>query len=205
MQEKRQLIWHMSFLTTGLPVLLWLWTYSQKKKGFIEQRDHEYPVTVRPRSRTRVPKIIHTRGTIIGPFTLQKEKKYSDWTEYLFKRSTETSNIGKETEKESLLFSCKAVSDSATPWTTTTLYQASLSLTISQSLLKLMSMASKMPSNHLILCCHLLLPPSIFPSIRVFANELALHIRWTNYWRKGMLLLLLLLSHFSRVRLCATP
>ena len=66
-----------------------------------------------------------------------------------------------------------------TPWTTTV--QASLSFTISQSLLKLMSIELVMPSNHLILCCLFLLP-SIFPSIRVFSNELALPIRWPKYW-----------------------
>ena len=60
--------------------------------------------------------------------------------------------------------------------------QASLSFTISWSLLKLMSIESGMPSNHLILCHPLLLLPSIFPSIRVFSNESALHIRWPKYW-----------------------
>ena len=59
--------------------------------------------------------------------------------------------------------------------------QASLSFTISQSLLKLMSIESVMPSSYLILCCPLLLP-SIFPSITVFSNESALHIRWPKYW-----------------------
>ena len=68
----------------------------------------------------------------------------------------------------------------ATPWTAA--HQASLSITNSQSLRKLMSIESVMPSNHLILCCHLLLPPSIFPRIRVFSNERALHIRWPKYW-----------------------
>ena len=58
----------------------------------------------------------------------------------------------------------------------------SLSITNSQSLLKLMSIELVMPSNHLILCHSLLLPPSIFPSIRVFSNESLLHIRWTKYW-----------------------
>ena len=66
------------------------------------------------------------------------------------------------------------------PWTTA--HQASLSITNSQSLLRLMSIDSVMPSSHLILCCPLLLPPSIFPSIRVFSNESALHIRWPKYW-----------------------
>jgi len=66
-----------------------------------------------------------------------------------------------------------------TPWTAA--LQASLSFTISQSLLKLMSIESVMPSNHLVLC-HPLLLPSIFPSIRVFSNESALRIRWPNCW-----------------------
>ena len=60
--------------------------------------------------------------------------------------------------------------------------QASLSITNSQSLLKLMSIESVMPSNHLILCHPLLLPPSIFPSIRVFSSESVLHMRWPKYW-----------------------
>ena len=68
----------------------------------------------------------------------------------------------------------------ATPWTAAC--QASLSITNSQSLLKLMSIESVMPSYHLILCHPLLLLPSIFPSIRVSFNESALCIRWPNYW-----------------------
>ena len=152
------------------------------------------------------------------------------------------------------------MSDFATPWTAAC--QASLSLTISHSLLKFMSIASVMPSNHLILCHPLLLLPSIFPTIRVFSNEWMSRIRWPKYWSLNfsislfsehsglisfridwldllavqgtlksllqhhnskasifhcsnflmvqlshpyMLLLLLLLSHFSRVRLCETP
>ena len=67
-----------------------------------------------------------------------------------------------------------------TSWTSAC--QASLSITNSQSLLKLMSIESVMPSNHLILCCPLLLLLSIFPSIRVFSSELILHIRWLKYW-----------------------
>ena len=67
-----------------------------------------------------------------------------------------------------------------TPWTAA--YKASLSITNSQSLRKLMSMESMMPSNHLILCCPLLLLPSIFPSIRVFSSESVLYIRWPKYW-----------------------
>ena len=68
----------------------------------------------------------------------------------------------------------------ATPWTVGR--QASLSFTICQSLLKLISIELVMPSNHLVLYCPALLLPSILPSIRVFFNELALCIRWTKYW-----------------------
>ena len=64
----------------------------------------------------------------------------------------------------------------------TAAHQASLSITNSRSLLKLISIESVMPSNHLILCRPLLLPPSIFHSIRVFSNESALRIRWPKYW-----------------------
>ena len=72
------------------------------------------------------------------------------------------------------------MSDPATPWTAAC--QVSLSITNSWSFLKLMSIELVMPCNHLILCRPLLLPPSIFPSIRVFSNESALHIRWPKYW-----------------------
>ena len=68
----------------------------------------------------------------------------------------------------------------ATPWTAA--WQASLSFTISWSLLKLLSIESVRPSNHLVLCCPLLLLPSIFPSIRVFSSDSVLCIRWPKYW-----------------------
>ena len=76
------------------------------------------------------------------------------------------------------LFSCVRLF--ATPWTAAR--QASLSITNSPRLLKLMSIKSVMPSNHLIFCCPLLLLPSVFPSIRVFSSESALRIRWPKYW-----------------------
>ena len=79
----------------------------------------------------------------------------------------------------SVQFSCSVTSISLlTPWTVAR--QASLSITSSQSLLKLVSIKTAMPSNHLILCCPLLLLPSVFPSIRVFSNESVLHIRWPS-------------------------
>ena len=68
----------------------------------------------------------------------------------------------------------------ATPWTIAS--QVSLSFTISQSLLKLMSIETVMPSNNLVLCCPLLLPPSLFPSISVISNESVLRIRWPKFW-----------------------
>ena len=73
------------------------------------------------------------------------------------------------------------MSDSESPWTAA--HQAPLSSTISRSRLKFKSFQLVKPSNYLILCCPLLLLPSIFPSIRVFSNELAFHIRWPKYWR----------------------
>ena len=76
-------------------------------------------------------------------------------------------------------FSHSVLSDSATSWTAAC--QVSLSISNSWSLLKLMPITSGIPSNHL-LCCPLLLLPSIFPSTRVFSNESALHTRWPKYW-----------------------
>ena len=97
--------------------------------------------------------------------------------------STTTSKFNKSNEIAQLWstqFSRSIVTDSATPWTTA--HQASLSITNSQSLLKLLSIESVMPSNHLILCHSLVFPPSIFPSIRVFSSESALCMRWPKYW-----------------------
>ena len=77
-------------------------------------------------------------------------------------------------------FSCSVMSDFVTPWTVAC--QASLSIANFQTLLKLMSIESVMPSNHLILCHPLLLLPSILPTIRVFSNESVICIRWPKYW-----------------------
>ena len=74
----------------------------------------------------------------------------------------------------------------ATPWTGTC--QASLSIANTWCLPKLMSIESVMPSNRLILCHPLLLPPSIFPNTRVFSNRSALHIRWPKYWRFSIII-----------------
>ena len=74
------------------------------------------------------------------------------------------------------------------PWTAA--HQASLSITNSRTVLKLMSIEFVMPSNHLILYCPLLFPPSIFPRIRVFSTESVLHIRWPKYWSSASVLIL---------------
>ena len=79
-----------------------------------------------------------------------------------------------------VVLSYQVVSNSGAPWMAA--LQASLSFTISLSLLKLMSIELVMPSNIFILCRPILLLPSIFPSIWVFSSELALHVRWPNYW-----------------------
>ena len=80
----------------------------------------------------------------------------------------------------SVQFSCSVMSDSATPWTAA--HQDFLTITNSQSLLKVMSIKLVTPPNHLILCFPLLLLPSIFPQIRVFSSETVLQIRWPKYW-----------------------
>ena len=80
----------------------------------------------------------------------------------------------------------------ATPWTAA--HQASLSITNFWSLLKLISIESVMPCNHLILCHPLLLPPSIFPSIRVFSNKSVLRIRWPKYWSFSFRILVIVKS-----------
>ena len=102
------------------------------------------------------------------------------WKDYPFKKALLGSNVYCLYEPRwwySFVQLCPTLCDPMTA-----ARQASLSLIISWSLLKLMSIESVRPSNHLILCCLLLLPPSDFPSIRVFSNESALHIRWPNYW-----------------------
>ena len=101
-------------------------------------------------------------------------------------QETQVQSLGQEhlLEKEmaqfSSLQSLSRVQLFATPWTAAR--QGSQSITNSQSLLKLMSIESVMPSNHLILCCPLLLLPSIFPSLRAFSNESVLRIKQPKYW-----------------------
>ena len=102
---------------------------------------------------------------ILWKIDQQTTTRWPDWVSYLF-------------SVQSKSLSCVQVF--ATPWMAAC--QASLSITNFRSLHKLMSIESVRPSNHLILCCPLLLLPSIFPSIKVFSNESALHIRWPKYW-----------------------
>ena len=97
--------------------------------------------------------------------------------------SFENMMLNKRSQRQKTMDSVQSLSHVqlfATPWTAA--HQASLSITNSWSLLKLMSIESVMPSSHLILCCLLLLLLSIFPSVRVFSSESVLCIRWTKYW-----------------------
>ena len=114
-----------------------------------------------------------------NPMEHIKRKRHS-WTDSSLAHGSQ--NLGHPTSKNcsQLVQSLSCVRLFATPWTAAR--QASLSITNSWSLLKLMSLESVMPSSHLILCCPLLLLPSIFPSIRVFSNEPVLLVRWPKYW-----------------------
>ena len=111
------------------------------------------------------------------PQSIDLEKQNN--TCLIFSKNPVTS-VQLDSSFSSVQFSRSVMSDSATPWTVAC--QASLSISNSQSLLKLMSVESVMPSNHLILCHTLLLLPSIFPSIRVFSSESVLCIRWPKDW-----------------------
>ena len=104
----------------------------------------------------------------------------SSWPVLLSSTWTLTEGFFSLWRPSALLVTHQVMSNSVTPWPVAG--QASLSFAISQSLLKLMSMESVMPSNHLILCHPFLLLPSIFPSIRVFSKESAFHIRRPKYW-----------------------
>ena len=128
------------------------------------------PLWLHSRMQTGVTRSCATPGWSQGPAGCQGRRRTQEtvgWTEG-------EEPLGLIPTRPSQ-FSHSVVSDSATPWTAAC--QASLSIANSQSLLKLMSIESVMPSNHLILCCPLLLLPSIFPSIRVFSNASVLHIR----------------------------
>ena len=139
-------------------------------------------------------------------------------------QETQFWSLGREDPLEKEMATCSSFLASEIPWTEKP--GDFWSPVNSWSLLKLMSIESVMPFNHLILYCPLLLSPSIFPSIRIFSNELVLCIRWPNYWSFSfnispsnehsglislrmdwfyLLVLLLLLSRFSRVWLCETP
>ena len=105
--------------------------------------------------------------------------KWGSWREWRWMRHQQGCSIHTQ-ELFSSVQSLSCVRLFAIPWTAA--HQASLSIINSRSSPKLMSIGSVMPSNHLILCCPLLLQPSIFPSIRAFSNESALRIRWPKYW-----------------------
>ena len=117
---------------------------------------------------------------VVHGFVIQRRFSARYLTTSYSCRSTSSCGSIKFSETFSSVQSLSRVQLFATPWTAA--HQTSMSITNSQSLLKLMPIESVMPSNHLILCRPLLLLPSIFPSIRVFSNESLLHIRWPKYW-----------------------
>ena len=106
----------------------------------------------------------------------------------------------RQTMHHSAQFTRSVVSDSLPPHGLQHACSASLSIPNSQILLKLMSIASVMPSNRLILCCPLLLLPSIFPNIRVFSSDSVLHIRWPKYWSFSFVIKFLILQYHHLCR-----
>ena len=113
---------------------------------------------------------------------MEKDKRLMEtsWWERLTEGETGSCSNGRGHAQFNSVQSLSRVWLFAIPWIAAC--QPSLSITNSRSLLKLVSIKSVIPFNHLILCCPLLLPPSIFPSIKVFSNESVLHIRWPKYW-----------------------
>ena len=118
----------------------------------------------------------HGFDLLIGKMLCRREWKHSSSLAWKIPWTEEPGRL----QLSSVQFSRSVMSNSAAPWTAAR--QASLSITNSQSLLKLISIELVMPSDHLILCHPLILLPSIFPSIRVFPNESVLHLRWPKYW-----------------------
>ena len=114
-------------------------------------------------------------------FLLKKKQTNNGTSSYLTTEKLTYAFQGYQSGRvNSVQFSCPFMSDSVTPWTASC--QASLSITNSQSLLKLMSIESVVLSNHLILCRPLLFLPLVFPSLRVFSSEAVFCIRWPKYW-----------------------
>ena len=121
--------------------------------------------------------VMHLYITIMGDFYKGHSLKKSNWKcGYSINKSYSKPVIRNLSSVQLLIHVWLFV----TPWTAA--HQASMFITKYGSLLKLMSIGSMRPSNHLILCCPLLFPPSVFPSIRVFSNESVLCIRWPKYW-----------------------
>ena len=127
------------------------------------------------------------RGLLYVSRTLQIKSGFKGTRDLLFKQFDFSIHLLSSVQ------SLSCVRFFVTPWTAAC--QASLSTTNFRSLLKFMSIESVMPSNHLILCHPLLLPPSLFPSIRVFSSESVLRIRWPKYWSSSFI-------HHMKLRFC---
>ena len=132
----------------------------------------------------RILEKVSKRGAFLAPFRahwdVDAETLGLDTGDYDNNTHNDIYKLCDSVQFSSVQFSCSVISVFATPWTAAHL--AFLSITNSQSLLKLMPIVLVVASNHFILCCPLLLLPSIFPSIRVFSNKSLLRIRWSKYW-----------------------
>ena len=131
-------------------------------------------------SKSRCKREVYKKQAYLKQQVKNSDKQPNLSSKGIRKRKTIKNQIQQKEGKNKDQFSHNCVRLFATPWTAAR--QASLSNPNSRSLPKPMSIESVMPSNHLILCCPPLLLPSIFPSIRVFSNESAPHIRWPKYW-----------------------
>ena len=142
------------------------------QETWVQSLGQEYPLE----------KGMATHSSILGASLLQISLRSSGHQfQCMWEGERQVSHFDKQfSNTSSVQFSRSVVSNSATSWTAA--HQASLSIINSQNLLKLMSIESVMPSNHLILYCPLLFLLSIFPSDRVFSNESTLQIRWPKYW-----------------------
>ena len=170
-------------MTTGKTVALTKWTFVGKVMSLLFKMLSKFVLAFLPRNKHLLISWQQSPSAVI----LETEKIMSVTVSVVFP-SICHEVMGPDamilvfwiSSVQSLQFSRSVVSNSVTPWIAAC--QTSLSITNTQSLLKLMSIQSMMPSSHLILCRPLLFLPSIFSSIRVFSNKSAFHIRWPKYW-----------------------
>ena len=164
------------YMNTGKAIALTIWTSVGKVMSLLFNMLSRFVIAFLPRSKSLLISWLQSQSAMI-----LESKKIKSVTVFTFSPPNCHEMIGLNAMIfSSVHFSRSVVSNSLQPWTAA--HQASLSIPNSRSLLKLLSIESVMPSNHLILCHPLLLPPTILPSIRVFSSESVLRIRWPKYW-----------------------